>query len=402
MKHLTYISRQIFMSGCKFVLILFISFSFNAHQSIFGQINPRKFVDNKIQLSDIADNITYIPLDNSFPISIIYSTSFNILQNAIYLSARDIGIIRFYRDGSMPKVIGKKGRGPGEWQYCMSIAVDDRTETVYVMDSNNEIKIYNKNGIYLRSIKIPKSEDGYDFSGITFYNSRLFASQYISMGHAKYNWIILDTLGNIIKQKLNPIPTFTSNMGGGGGIFKFEDKLSYWNWYNDTIYSISSNFNYKASYTISLGDGKIPLQNITPPSPAEMPNTMAKFYLPISILETKRFLLYRYSHDKKVTLAMIEKLTQKTYLTDSDNRAGGIQNDLDGGLKFIPIHYFTEDNREFLLGLIDPFQLKKFTTSEEFAKNNPKFPEKKKSLKEFGDKINETDNQILMIVRLKK
>lgn len=402
MKHLTYNSRLIFMSGCKFILIIFISFSFNSHQSIFGQINPRKFVDNKIQLSDIADDITYIPLDNSFPISIIYPTSFNILKNSIYLSVRDIGIIRFNKDGSMPKVIGKKGRGPGEWQYYMSVVVDDRTETIYVMDSNNEIKIYNKNGSYKGAIKIPKSEDGYDFTGITFYNSKLFASQYISMGHAKYNWIILDTLGNIIKQKLNSIPTFSSNMGGGGGTFKFEDKLSYWNWYNDTIYSISSDFNNRASYTFSLGEGKIPLQNITPPSPAEMPNTMAKFYLPISILETKRFLLYRYSHDKKVTLAMIEKHTQKTYLTDGDNRAGGIQNDLDGGLKFNPVHYFTEDNREFLLGLIDPFQFKKYTTSEEFAKSNSKFPEKKNSLKNLADKIKETDNQILMIVRLKK
>lgn len=402
MKHLTYNSRLIFMSGCKFVLIIFVTFSFDSHQLIFGQINPRKFVDNKIQLSDIADDITYIPLDNSIPISKPYSTSINILKNYIYLSVRDIGIIRFNKDGSIPKVIGKNGRGPGEWQYSMSVAVDDRTGTIYVMDSNNEIKVYNKNGSYRRDLKLPESQDGFNFTGVTFYNSQLFASQFINMGHAKYNWIIIDTLGNIIKQKLNPIATFSSNMGGSGGTFKFEDKISYWNWYNDTIYSISPNFNYRASFIFSLGDGKIPLQRISPPSPAEFPNIMAKYYLSINFLETKRFLLYRYAHDKKVTLALIEKHTLKTYLTAGDDKDGGIQNDLDGGLMFNPVHYFSEDNREFLLGLIDPFQLKKYIPSVEFEKSSSKFPEKKNSLKHLSDRIKETDNQILMIVRLKK
>jgi hypothetical protein len=54
------------------------------------------------------------------------------------------------------------------------------------------------------------------------------------------------------------------------------------------------------------------------------------------------------------------------------------------------------------LGLVDPFQLKKYTTSEKFKKSGAKLSEKKNSLKNLANKIKETDNQILMIVRLKK
>lgn len=399
MKHLTTYLRQSYHNRLKLVLLLLVTFSCNSSDSNLYQIDPRTFIENEISLSEIADDVTYIPLDNSHPISIIYYTSLNILKNSIYLSARDIGIIRLNRDGSLVKVIGKRGRGPGEWYYCMSVAVDDRSETIYVMDDNNEIKVYSKNGEFKGNLKLPESEDGFGFAGLTFYNSNLFASQYINMGHSKYCWIILDTLGNIISQKLNPIPTFSSNMGAGGGVYKFDNNVFYWNWYNDTIYSISENFDYKASHIFSLGDRKIPLGKI---DSKDFIETISKYYLPASILETKRYLLYRYGYNKKGSIALIDKKTTKTYLAYADSRGGGIKNDIDGGLMFNPVHYFTENDREFLLGLIDPFQLKNYISSAEFIKSSPIYPEKKNTLKTLANKIKEADNQILMIVKLKK
>ena len=392
--------RLFHQNSFKLLLLILITFSCNSSESGLYQIDPRTFVENEISLSDIADDITYVPLDNSYPLSLIYSTSINILKNSIYLSSRDIGILRFNRDGSLVKVIGRKGRGPGEWYYCMSIAADDLTETIYVMDRDNEIQVYNKSGIFKGTLKLPESADGYNFSRISFYNSKLFASQYINMGRAKYDWIILDTLGNIIKEKLNPIPTFESNMGGGGGTFKFEDKISYWSWYNDTILTISPDFDYAGSYIFSFGDGKIPLQRINTQA-SNFRDIMSKYYLPVTILETKRFFIYKYAYNKEVTLALIDKKPKRTYLTNWDSKKG-IINDLDGGVAFDPIHYFTEDNREFLVGLVEAFQLKNHAQSEEFKRSTSLSADKKNSFKIFSDKIKETDNQILMIVRLKK
>jgi hypothetical protein len=401
MNHLTNYSRLSPQNIFKLAIVILIAFSCNSSESGLFQIDPRTFVENEISLSEIADDITYVPLDNSYPISLIYPTSINILKNSIYLSSRDIGILRLNRDGSSAKVIGRKGRGPGEWYYCMSIAADDLTETIYVMDRDNEIQIYNKNGIFKGTLKLPESSDGFDFSRISFYNSKLFASQYINLGRAKYDWIILDTLGNIIKEKLNPITTFDSNMGGGGGTFKFEDKISYWSWYNDTILTISPDFDYDGSYIFSLGEGKIPLQKITAP-PLGMRDVMSKYYMPVTMLETKRFFIYQYAYNKEVNLAMIDKKPKRTYLTTWDIEGGGIKNDLDGGVMFDPIHYFNEDNREYLVGIVDAFQLKSYTIGEEFKNSNPKYTEKKKYLEKLANSLKETDNPVLMIIRLKK
>lgn len=331
MDYLANPSRLFQKNSFKLLLLILITFSCNSSDSGLFQIDPRTFVENEISLSEIADDITYVPLDNSYPLSLIYPTSINILKNSIYLSARDIGILRFNRNGSLSKVFGKQGRGPGEWYYCMSITVDDLTGTIYVMDSNNEIKAYYKSGIFKGTLKLPESADGYNFSGISFYNSKLFASQYISMGHAKYNWIILDTLGNIIKEKLNSIPTFETNMGGGGGTFKFEDKISYWNWYNDTILTISPDFSFAGSYIFSLGEGKMPQQRISTVG-QNFDDVMSKLYMSAYILETKRFFIYTYRYNKKATLALIEKKSKRTYLNYLDSKGGGIKNDLDGGV----------------------------------------------------------------------
>ncbi|MCE5345661.1 MAG: 6-bladed beta-propeller [Bacteroidales bacterium] len=213
------------------VFILFLMPACKSPEGNIYKIDPRTFVENKITLDDLADDIIYIPLDNRYPIGQIYS-SYKILKNSIYIAAQNIGIITFNRDGKMARKIGGFGRGPGEYLYCMSFAVDENTEAVYVMDRNNTIKVFSKNGNFLKSILLPKSEDGFNFSEIDFYYSNLFVSQYINMGHAEYNWIIIDTLGKLIKQKKNSIPAFPSRGGNSGGICKFKNKIYYWNQYN--------------------------------------------------------------------------------------------------------------------------------------------------------------------------
>ena len=69
---------------------------------------------------------------------------------------------------------------------------------------------------------------------------------------------------------------------------------------------------------------------------------------------------------------------------------------------FSPIHYFTENDREYLVGIVDAFQLKSYTLSEEFKNSLPKYPERKKEFEKFANSLKETDNPVLMMVRLKK
>jgi hypothetical protein len=202
-------------------LLFIITFSCKSPDTTLYEFDQRTLVENKITLSDIADEITYIPLDNRFPIGLIYN--YKIIHNSIYLSAKDIGVMTFDRNGRLLRKIGNIGRGPGEYKFCFLFTVDDKKETIFVSGGTNTIKVYSKTGEFLRSTS-PKRIEG-DIDIIASYNSRLFISFFPQFGNAECDWIMLDTLGNEIKKKERSIPRFTSGWGLSGGTYKFEDRL---------------------------------------------------------------------------------------------------------------------------------------------------------------------------------
>jgi hypothetical protein len=128
------------------------------------------------------------------------------------------------------------------------------------------------------------------------------------------------------------------------------------------------------------------------------------------VFETSRFLAISYGYNKKSTIALIDKKSKKSYLTYlesgpavlGNNYIGGILNDLDGGVRFQPENYFAENGREYLFGLINPFQIKALVANNEFKNSSPKYPEKKKELEKLANNLKDADNQVLMIITLKK
>ena len=103
------------------LLLGLITISCSSTDNSLIEINPEKFTENKITLSDIADDIDYIPLDNSTSIGLIYS--YKMTNNSIYVSVKDIGILEFDREGKLVEKIGKPGRGPGEYYYFMNFDI---------------------------------------------------------------------------------------------------------------------------------------------------------------------------------------------------------------------------------------------------------------------------------------
>jgi hypothetical protein len=128
------------------------------------------------------------------------------------------------------------------------------------------------------------------------------------------------------------------------------------------------------------------------------------------VFETNNYLVCGYTYSKKIGLALIDKKSKKSYLTYLEpgppgygvTFIGGIFNDLDAGVRFQPENYFEEKNREYIIALINPFDIKALVTTNEFKRSEPKYPEKKKELEKLANSLKETDNPVLMLVRLKK
>jgi len=82
-----------------------------------------------------------------------------------------------------------------------------------------------------------------------------------------------------------------------------------------------------------------------------------------------------------------------------------IINDIDGGMPLSTrpiINYYEENDSEYIITLISPFDLKVYLSTDEFKNTVPKYPEKKKELEKLTASLKEVDNPVLMMVRLKK
>lgn len=380
------------------LLIVLLVLSCNSTNKDLYQFDPKTITESKIALSEIADDIFYIPLDNSFPIGLIYEPQY-FINNSIYLSAVNIGIMVFDRNGKFLRKIGSIGRGPGEYNTYYQFTVDDKSETVYVLDART-INVYSKTGNFLRSISF--ADYGNSVDDIELYNSKLLLSFRVQNEDAKYDWIVLDTLGNLVMKKKRADLPFSVNWGINGGLYKLENKIYYWNPWRDTILTILPDLTYEPSFLFSQWENRVPISKITDLSQFQLFND------PKSLFETKQFIVCDYKYQKRLCIALIDKKSKKSYITYlesgpaaiGNNFIGGFFNDLDGGVRFQPDNYYAENNREYIFGLINSFQLKAQVMTNDFKNSIPKYPEKKKELEQLANRLKETDNQILMIIRL--
>ena len=371
-------------------------------------IDPRKFEDNELNLTYFASNISYISLSNKIKLGHILTIK--LTKEAIYIvsdaSSGGEGngletLVRFDKNGQNPVQIGAIGKGPHEYLSCRYFVVDEKHDRIYINGKVNSVLVFNTKGNYIRDFK-------FEYTGQRYSQMELLGNKYLFMGikglgaNVEYLWTITDTLGHNVSQKRNIIPSFETHLGPRSGIFKFEDEVSYWVNYSDTIFTISPDLSYHTSYIITPGEHRDTYQN--PPFSLDLPIKLLEFYSPHSFMETNHYLVSRYNFKGKFAYVFIEKNTHTTHIAYFEWKRdvkGGIPNNFDGGAVFNPDVYYADDKNEYLAGTVQPFQLKIHVASQEFKNSTPKYPGKKKELEKLANSLNENDNPVLMLVELK-
>lgn len=364
-------------------------------------IDLAKLKPGKILLSDIANEIEYFPLENKFPIGSIYS--YKVTTNFIYAALRNVGVVKFSKDGKLKKRYGKIGRGPGEYVYCHKFALDNQNGTVYVMDQKmQDIEVYNQNGDHIREIKLPVGKGGFGFSDLEFVNSSLFLAQFINMGHGEYDWFVIDTLGVNITKKLNPYPEFNGRRGNISSLSKINDNILYWDNFKDTVFHISTDFNSTPACIFVKGEHKFPMTTAGYNPSDKFFKNISNFMMLLNFLETTQFFIFQYDLNESLKLTLFDKKNSVANVIELKESENGIKNDLDNGLSFNPEKYFEIEDKKYLATFIQPFELKKHVASYKFKNSTPKYPEKKKELEQLANTLDESDNPILMLVKLKE
>jgi hypothetical protein len=383
--------------------ILVIILSCGSNNNSFFEISPETFRDNKISLAEIADDIKYIPLDNSFPIRAINSIRIN--NENIYLNIKYIGIAQFDRQGKFVRNIGHMGDGPGEYKGIY-FTVDDRNKRIYILDQH-KIIIYSRVGTFIREFQYVDYILG-GAGGIDMLESFLFISDDILYGNSKFNWIFLDTLGNLVSKKENSISSFETSFTLRGDNYKFKNKLYYFNHFNDTIFSISADLKDNAAYIFSKDAHRRPRDEFG----VKLYSQIDSLFRTGSMFETKHFIFLEYMYQNNSAIFLLNKKTKNTSLaykwvgiTSSKQTRACLINDLDGGMPSSlrpAYYYYVENGSEFIASVINPFDLKSYILSDEFKNTAAKNLEKKKEFEDLANSLKKFDNPILMIVKLKK
>lgn len=385
----------------RYILIVFILISCSSkNETDVLSIDPNNFVWKEIKLSDFAEDIEYIPLSNEKPISSLFVESIDLINNSFIVAARPAQIGVYNRQGQLMYNIGREGRGPGEYHLCFRYATNDEKKLVYVLDTYNVIT-YNYNGEFLYNIDISDYGERFDHIQCDDNFIYLFRSD---CTRGKYNWVIINEQGEKVYTKENFTPPFDPGLAYYTvNTYKFSDHFCYWNNINDTIFDVSP-LQYSKRYTFARNKARLTPENFK----SLRKKDVSDLYLPLYIGESNKYLFLSFNcgwggHG----YALINKSEKRSYAFDQSmiktNRLGfGFINDFDSGLNFAASKILAINQEYFMVAVADAYRLKEHVQNSEFQSSTPKFPEKKKELEQLANSLNENDNPVLMLVKLKE
>lgn len=377
-----------------FILIALVC-SCKKDQIIQHIIDPGKFISSKIKLSDFGSQASYIPLSKK-PL-IEWITSIQAADNKLFIAISPQQLLVYDFNGNFLHNVGNQGKGPGEYNRLDAFTIDELDKKIYVLD-HNRILVFLWNGNFEQAIDI--SAFGGIFVDIGYLNNQLILFENINLGRAKYNWLVVDELGNEQQSKLNTVPEFkTQSTKLNKLTYHFKDHYGYWNSLNDTIFSISSN-NYSMHYLFAQNNYRLTQDNFD-----DRTIYSQKIFRPDLFIESNKYLFIRYNMEGKSGHAVLNNLTGETQTLErkyTDDAHLGFINDLDGGVSFNPETLIKLDGNDYLVASVNSITLKEYIRTNEFKTSTPKYPEKHRELEELANSLSENDNPVLMLVKLKE
>ncbi|MCJ7449020.1 MAG: 6-bladed beta-propeller [Bacteroidales bacterium] len=356
-----------------------------------------------IKLSDLGfEDIEYIPLESNEQ-SMISGTEDLITRNKLVIGEKNFliqrlsTILEFQTDGRYITRIGTKGRGPNEFTAAHDVNINETNQDIYLLARwQKKFFVYSQNGKLLRMFQVPFSP-----SEFHLIDDKILCYSENHMGDIQNSYTLIDTNGKVIKNFPNKYPFKNHDAYGISAenlFYRFENKLFKKEVYSDTIY-LYDNKNFTPHMVIQVGE-----KLLSPKARTEFDGLyLAKNYIiPLNLFEFGDYVyyefVYRYVIPNDVLIFSFIG-SKKNSFKAIINTGQGIVNDLDGGLNILP-KTIKDDNT--IIGWVDALKLKAHVASEVFKNSTPKYPEKKKELEKLANRLKETDNPVLVLVRLKK
>jgi len=380
----------------------------------------------KVYCSDLFSSIELIPLETKDECLLaVPNLRPSILLNdeiivVPYTFFWDFRIYAFDRTGKFLNQIGQKGQGPGDYYLPANIFFDTEKPIVYVQNGNLNILAYELNGNFIRSIPIPNVEGIIPYR-ISYAGDNLFVGHLSNQGKNKFNYVLFDEEGDTVKCFPNHI--FFNRKGGynsyDGALepFRVDERMYLKDYVNDTIYCLA-NSTLQPSFIFSLGKYSFPKEFL---ETMDIPSLQERALIIRFLIGTHKYFFYEISFPKflprpKVKPVFSPPLNQfitrdetvygiynieekKNILLDTNEHLEtGIINDINGGLSFFPRYY--AGNNE-VMDIWDAAKMKETLTEEYFATKTIKDQKAHQQLKDLLEILQEDDNPVVVIAKLK-
>lgn len=257
-----------------FILVLLVLTNCNSNKSrqnttdytsndSIVHINFEEGINNFEQknLSEICDKMEYIPLvSDKAPIDKI--VQLRLSSEYIFINSWYTEIMQFDRNGNYIRSIGRKGRGPGEFRTIIYFDLNEEAKEIYLGEFT-KLHIYSFDGSYIRTLTL-RVEDQF-----AILQPGILVVNHINRGEFKDKLLVINNeLDTLHQVKFARLDESTENIrqvletGKLRNYFtKYQNLTLYRSEYDDTIFSISTNFELSPRIVLNMGKHKVLFEN---------------------------------------------------------------------------------------------------------------------------------------------
>lgn len=389
----------------KIIFLIILLLLFKCEKELVAQIQvdviPKIICENCVKLSDLILDINYIPLETNVESLISKPTKVKLTDSVVFVkNSKPPSLKAFDYRGNFITNIGREGRGPAEFNWLRSFCIDEKNNNVIIYNKYpDKLLIFSFDGTFKKSHSY---EENIFMNDIDFFSN----DKYVLMndnrnGKTLFSYELYTNEHQLIAKKIKPLSFIMK------GSFGLTEAFSYYtynntfmvkeNLLNDTLYSVSASSDFIPRYIFSFGRYAFPVEmqiNSLELTRNGKSSELNKYIMPAGIFETSSYLLLRYRFNEEFYWSFYNKKTKE--ICSYENK--GITNDYDTGPAFCPIY----QKNNIWVGFIDAYKLIDHVNSSAFKNSTPKYPEKKRELEKLANRLDENDNPVLMLVKLKE
>lgn len=349
--------------------------------------------EESVGLAEIAEEVTYVRLE-TLTEAMLNPTRLLYVNKNIFVLNRSGKVFLFTDEGEFVRQIGEIGAGPEEYLAAQHMEVSSDGSLIHLYHRKGKVGYtYNIDGSKVTSFPI---------TYIAWRHAPLADGRHImiapygdfSPDSPRFLFYLQDKLGNVIRKY--PSTQVIKMMGDFsiGSFYIDPIRVLAFQPFCDTVFEVDSEGEMSPAFQFNFGTHRAPDELYE-----DMVNTMdptEPYYLSPILNQTKDQLFIRIRELRKYHIGIYQFDDGNIFSIKTDN--GMIPNDLDGGPDFWPAG---TDGDRLLYRMLLPVNLlnpDKKTQKKPLAAENAEAAE---AYQEMLKELNENDNPIVMIVKLR-